>query len=120
MAYEGLWGGSVLRTTLHSAFSFVRSVESNKALSSVTLDHLIREQIAFLKKDSSRDIVDGQGESIGGRPSRWDRIDWLERVLTLAIQTIEDAGNDSEKLKSVGIYEVDMDKDTDPEGNLLI
>jgi hypothetical protein len=98
-----------IRQILHSAYSFIRSVESNKAIASLTLDHLIQEQIDSLKKGETRSIVDGKGESVGNRVSRWDRLDALEKDIENAVKAIKDAGGDVDKLKAIGIYEADQD-----------
>lgn len=109
-----LYGGGVLRTVLSDSYSYVRSTEANQSASAVTLDHILSEQINFLKKDATRDMVDGQGSAVGKRPSRWDRIDSLEKMLKATLDVISSAGDDKAKLVSIGIYEADLlgQKDT--------
>lgn len=96
---------SDLRQTLHSAFTFVRSIETNKATASLTMDHLVQEQINSLKKGETRSISDARGENLGNRLSRWDQLDALEKRIAQAVQAIKAAGNDPDKLASLGIDE---------------
>lgn len=95
------------RQILHSGYSFVRSIESNKAISALTMDHLIQGHIDSLKQDSSRSsqLVDDSGKSLGNRISRWDQVDEIEKLFTKAVQTLKDAGSSSEKLANLGIEE---------------
>lgn len=92
-----------VRRVLHSAYSFVRSVESNKAISALTLDHMIQAQINRLKKGTTTDILDAAGESLGDRPSRWDQLDALEQEVQSVVNAIEQAGSDPAKLSALGL-----------------
>lgn len=89
--------------TLHSAYSFIRGAEANKAAGAFTLDHAIQQQIDMLQKDSKRPIEDSKGQVTGTRVSRWDQLDVLEKEIDLVIQAIEAAGTDSEELASIGL-----------------
>jgi hypothetical protein len=95
-----------VRVTLHSAFSFVKGVEQNQASASLTLDHLLSQQISSLKGGETRELLDGRGGSLGKRISRWDRIDQLQSDLEEVIKAIVAAGDDPAKLRALGIYEV--------------
>lgn len=95
---------SDLRKTLSSAYTFIRSVELNKATSSLTLDHIIQDQIKRLKKTTSRSILDAKGDSVGNRISYLDSLDALEKDLEDSIKAVQDAGSDPEKLKAIGIF----------------
>lgn len=108
-----------LRSVLHSAFSFVRSIESNQATSALTLDHLISQQIQSLKSGAVRPLLDGRGEVVGQRISRWDAIDKLEKDLLDAIEAVHSAGEDPELLALLGIYEVAQDLPTESEAATL-
>lgn len=108
MAESNSTQGVSLRATLHSAFAYVRSTEANKATANISLDHLITEQISFLKKDELRSIVDGRGDAAGYRASRMDKILMLEASLKFVINEVASAGDDPEKLAKLGIYEVEM------------
>lgn len=66
------------RAILHSAFAFVRSVEANKASAAVTLDHVLGQQVKFLKAGQTRPIVDATGASVGNRLSRYDELTNLQ------------------------------------------
>lgn len=101
--------GHDLRKTLHSAVAFVRSVEANRAIGTVTLGHMVREQIKFLKKGESRSIVDATGASVGNRMSRWDRLDRLLIDTKGAVASVRAAGDDASKLSQLGIYEASVD-----------
>lgn len=96
-----------IHTILHSGYSFVRSIESNKAIAATTLDHIIQDYITSIKQGETRDIVDGAGTSIGQRTSRYDQLDDLLTSFNNAIQAIQNAGDDPEKLQALGIFEVD-------------
>lgn len=101
---------SDLRRVLHSAYSLIRSVELNKATSSLTFDHLIQEQITRLKKGESTAILDSNGESLGNRVSYIDSLDALEKELEDVVSAVKDAGNDSTKLAALGLYEITEDQ----------
>lgn len=96
-----------IRSVLHSAYTFVRSIEENKSIASLTLDHLIQAQIDSLQKGSTTTINDGQGQSVGSRPSRFDQLDALLTSVNNAIQVINQAGDDPAKLDALGIFEAD-------------
>lgn len=98
---------SDLRRVLHSAYSFIRSVEVNKASASLTLDHMIQEQIATLKKGETRALLDSKGESTGSRISYIDTLESLEKELADVVKAVKDAGTDSAKLQALGIFETD-------------
>lgn len=93
-----------LLQTLHSAFTFVRSIETNRAVSSITLDHLIQEQISSLKKGEETELVDGKGNTVQKKYSRWDQLDILEKDLESVIKSVRDAGDDPEKLADLGLH----------------
>ena len=94
-----------LHRILHSAYTFVRSYETNQSIAGLTLDHLLREQIQSLKKGEKRVMSDAEGSGIDSRPSRWDQIDYIETMLNKVVETIEKAGDDRDRLLSLGIYE---------------
>jgi DNA-binding transcriptional regulator YhcF (GntR family) len=102
---------SDLRKILHSAYTFIRSQEINKATASLTLDHLIQEQITRLKKGETRAVLDAKGESMGNRISYLDTLDSLEKELSDVIKAVQNAGNDQDKLAELGL-EV-LDKETE-------
>lgn len=98
-----------LRSALHSAFVAVRSREANLASSNITLDHLIKQQLKFLKKDEKRGIVDPSGVPAGERLSLSDKIDILESDLSQILDTIrkaQESDSPEDALESIGIYEV--------------
>lgn len=98
-----------LRKTLHSAYTFIRSVEVNKATAAFTLDHLIQEQIDSYKQGSTRPIVDAQGNSVGSRTSKLDDLDSLKNDVAAVVQAVKDAGSDAQKLRAIGVNEVDSE-----------
>lgn len=99
---------SDLQRVLQSAYSFVRGVEVNKATSSLTLDHMIQEQIKKLKKGESRVLLDAGGDSVGNRVSYLDTLDSLETELSNVVKAVRDAGSDPAKLQALGIFETDQ------------
>ena len=96
-----------LRTTLHSAYTFIRSVEVNKAFSALTLDHLIQEQIDSYQASTTRPIVDAQGQNVGNRISKIDALTTLEKQVNDVVQAISNAGTDPAKLHDLGVEELD-------------
>lgn len=104
------------RDILHSGYTLIRSMETTKAISSLTLDHLIQAQIDALVQDSTRAsiLVDDHGKSLGDRISRWDEIDAIEQLFTQAVQALKSAGDDSEKLKELGIFDTKQQKQEGP------
>ncbi len=100
---------NTLRKVLHSAYTFVRGVEVNKAIASLTLDHLIQEQIDSYKQSSERTIIDARGENVGSRISKLDSLDELEQELDSVVKSIQKAGTDAEKLREIGIFEADSE-----------
>lgn len=103
---------SDLRKVIHSAYTFIRSQEVNKATASLTLDHLIQEQITRLKKGETRAILDSKGESMGSRVSYLDSLDALEKELKDAVKAIKDAGTDADKLAELGLDVTDKETTT--------
>jgi hypothetical protein len=93
-------------STLHSAYSFIRGIESNQAINALTLDHLIQAQIDLLKKGSARKIVDSQGRDDGTRVSRWDQIDALATSMQKVIDSISEAGTDTQALANLGLVDI--------------
>ena len=93
------------RQVLHAGYTFVRSLETNKAISALTLDHLIQDHIDSLKQGVTvaSAILDDSGKSVGDRISRWDRVDEVEKLLTQAVKALKDAGTSSVKLAALGI-----------------
>jgi hypothetical protein len=96
---------SNFRQILHSGYTLIRSIESNKAISSLTMDHLIQGHIDALKPDATRasSLVDDSGQSLGNRTSRWDQIDEVEKLFTKAVEALQAAGDNVEKLEQLGI-----------------
>lgn len=99
------YSDSNFREILHSGYTFVRSIESSKAISALTLDHLIQGHIDSLKQDSTRSsqLVSDSGKSLGNRISRWDQIDEIEKLFTKAVEALKAAGDSREKLSQLGI-----------------
>lgn len=108
---KDLRAASNFRKSIHSAYSFVRGVEANKAAGSLTLDHLLSEKIRSLKPKSERSLLDASGKDMGMRPSKYDQIEAMEKELSDAIAKVKAAGNDEAKLRNLGIFEVDAEED---------
>lgn len=100
---------SDLRTVIHSAYTFIRSVEVNKATAALTLDHLIQEQINRLQSQTNRAILGSKGESLGDRISYLDSLDALQKQMQDAVTAINNAGSDPEKLAELGLDPEDKD-----------
>ncbi len=65
------------RRILHSAYTAVRSKEACTSLSSLTLDHVLQEQIARRKAKSEVTFHSSSGAVVGKRASELDRLDKL-------------------------------------------
>ena len=98
-----------LHSVLHSAYTFVRSMETNSSIAALTLDHLLQDHINALKKGSTTVMSDATGTGIGSRKSRWDQLDELQSQFNSVISSLQNAGNDPEKLQALGVYEVDQE-----------
>jgi len=96
-----------IRSILYAGYSFVRSIEENKAIASITMDHLIQDYITSIKQGEVRDITDAQGNTVNQRTSRYDQLSDLLTSFNNAIQAIQDAGDDPGKLAALGIFGVD-------------
>lgn len=94
-----------VKTVLHSAYTFIRSVEVNKAAASLTLDHLIQEQIDSYEQSTTRPILDAKGQSLGKRISKLDALDTLKQQVESVVKSIKDAGSDQQRLAELGITE---------------
>lgn len=103
-----------LHRVLHSAYSFVRGMATNSSIASLTLDHLLEEHIRALKMGEKRVMSDAGGTGFDSRPSRWDQIDEVEQKFLEVIGAIEKAGNDPDKLRSLGIYEASQGSKESP------
>jgi hypothetical protein len=105
------------RQILHSGYTLIRSIETSKAISALTLDHMIQNHLDALggpeldkKKNSGSRVsllVDDKGKSLGERQSRWDQIDEIEKLFTKAVTELKNAGDNAEKLSQLGIVESD-------------
>lgn len=84
-----------LRRSLHSAYSFVRGVEQNRATASLTLNHLLQAQIQRIKG----------GENAGRRPSKLQELEKLEQDMEKVVKAVQDAGDDPDKLEALGVVE---------------
>ena len=76
-----------IKSLLHSAFSFVKSVEANKASAPLTLDHMLKRQITLLKAGEVRSIVSSAGKSMGDRISRYDQLKQLKAQVDAIVQS---------------------------------
>lgn len=108
-----------IRSTLADGFTFVRSIASNQSLAGLTLDHLLQDYIDSIKKGATTTIIDGQGQSVGSRASRYDQLSDLLTNMQNAVQAMQNAGDDPAKLEALGLFQTDFATvaDTDPSSN---
>lgn len=92
-----------IRQILSSAYSYVRSQETNQSTSAITLDHLIQSRIDSIKKGAVTQITNSQGDSIGDKPSRYDVLANIQSSMDLLAKALENAGNDPDKLAVLGL-----------------
>lgn len=84
------------RRILHSAYSAIRSSEMSRAMSSMTLDHFLDEQIKKLK-GSGTDIQNDtflpmtlrSKVKVDVRPSKWDMLEVLEADVKAVVEVIK-------------------------------
>lgn len=95
---------SVYRTQIHEAYTYIRSIEAGKAVSPITLDHLIQKQIQFLKTGSSRPLIDARGENSNyGRISRYDQLKAIKENIQAIVADIKKVGDDPTQLEDKGL-----------------
>lgn len=92
-----------IQEILHAAYSFVRSTELNKSISSITLDHLIQDHIEAIQGGESRGLLDATGKRTNLRPTKLDRLDRLEQDIDSVVKAVEEAGDDPQKLTALGL-----------------
>ncbi len=94
---------SGLSNTLADAMNFVRSIEETKSIQALTLDALLKQQIAALQSSGTTAIVDPEGNTVYNRPSRYDQLSALQASINAAVKAIQAAGTDSAKLAALGL-----------------
>lgn len=115
--------GRTKRELLQAAFSFVRSVEANKATAAITFDHIlearIAERISMLRPGAVRPIVDSE-EIDNLRTSRYDQLQRLKDDLTEWVSAVgKQYATDEEAivaLNDLGVYETELYQLDKPEG----
>ncbi len=65
---------------LHSAYSYVRSVETNRAIAQLTLDHLLQERIDAIKGGDSRTLLGADGKPSASLTKRVSRLAVLDSI----------------------------------------
>lgn len=78
-----------IRKAVHSAYSIVRGAEANKAISSLTLDHLLQEHIENIEGGNSRKVNDYKGKDLGLRSSKLEELQKVKKDLTQAIKALK-------------------------------
>lgn len=74
---------------LHTAFSFVRGQETNRSISSLTLDHLLQERIDAIEGGESRNLLDAAGATTSKRPSKLAQLDDMEKAIDDVVKAFE-------------------------------
>ena len=74
---------------LHTAYAFVRGQESNKAISSLTLDHLLQERIEAIEGGASRALLDSAGATSSKRPSKLAQLDDMEKAIDEVVKAFD-------------------------------
>lgn len=88
---------------LQSAYSFVRGVEANKAISALTLDHIIQQQIDAIQGGDSHSMLSASGDTIGARTSKLAMLDSVQSGIDAVVQAVSSAGDDPTKLADLGL-----------------
>jgi hypothetical protein len=94
---------SSIQELLQAGYSFVRGVETNRAISALTLDHLIQQQIDAIQGGDSRTLLNASGNSIDVRMSKLSMLDAIEKGIDNVVQAVGDAGDDPTKLEALGL-----------------
>jgi hypothetical protein len=87
---------SGIRDILHSAIVALESAKTSAAVQALTLDHLIDQQIKV--------IEGGTGST---KLSRLKRLEILKTQMNATVDEVKKVGNDPDRLRALGIYEVD-------------
>jgi hypothetical protein len=94
---------SSVEEILHAAYSFVRAREANRAISALTLDHMIQEQIDGIQGGDSRYLLsEGVQEVIGLRIPKLDALEQIGKDIEQLVAAVEEAGDDPGKLENLG------------------
>lgn len=101
---------SGIEEIIHSAYAFVRGAETNKAISSLTLDHLLQQQIDAIRGKGARLLLDAAGVKSGTRPGKLETLDKIQADIDNVVSKIQEAGDDPAKLQALGLgYLVEKD-----------
>lgn len=74
---------------LHAAYSYVRGVETNKAIAVVSLDHLLNDAIEAIEGGTGRDLLGADGKAssrTSTRPSRLSVLDAIEKNIDALVK----------------------------------
>lgn len=74
-----------IRKTIGNVYTFVRSAEINKTISSFTLDHYIDEAKRKIKEPRVLRSASDPGKGVGTRPSQLEAIEALEELFNKSL-----------------------------------
>lgn len=103
---------SSIEELVQSAYSFIRSQESNKSIAALTLDHLLQRHIDTIQGGSTRVLLDATGRVAGVRISRLDQLQAIEDGINQVVKALEQAGDDPAKLDALGMLPIQVDTET--------
>ena len=92
-----------IENLVQAAYSFIRGVESNRSVSSLTLDHLLQQHIDAIRGGDTRVLLDARGTG-HARSSKLAQLDSIQAGIDQVVQAVKDAGTDSTKLQELGLY----------------
>jgi hypothetical protein len=88
--------GDELRSVLADTYTFVRSVEINKTISSFTFDHYIDEAKRSIKEDRVLRSASDPNSGVGKRPSKLTALQKLETDFTNSLDRIRKIAKDKD------------------------
>lgn len=88
---------------IFSALAFVRGTEKNRAMSALTTDHLIYEQVLGIEGGDSNYVLSTTGLSVGRHVSKLARLDALKQSVDNLVSAVEQAGDDPAALHKLGL-----------------
>lgn len=86
-----------MRTVLADTYTFVRSNEINKTISSFTFDHYIDEAKRAIKEDRVLRSASSPSVGVGSRPSQLTALTKLEQDFNNMLAKLQSATQDSSK-----------------------
>lgn len=103
MAYPKIIQKEQVKQFVHDSAILIRSTEINKSLGSLTLDHMIKEQIYALTGQGAREVIGVQQVVQAGRVPVIKQLQEIKDNIARAVDAVKAAGSDEDALINLGI-----------------